>query len=84
MVKNEEFQSMKKVKFNSSYHVTLFIKYYQERIKQLENEYQYTITSGREGYLYVYLNDDENISSMFINEIRDMKKKLNFLEIKDV
>jgi len=83
MVKNEEFSSMKKVRFNSSYHVTLFLKYYQDRIKQIENEYRYTITSGREAYLYVYLNNDENISSMFINEIRDMKKRLNFLEIKD-
>ncbi len=32
----------------------------------------------------MYLNDDDNISSMFINEIRDMKKRLNFFEIKDV
>lgn len=74
---------MKKIRFNSAYHATLFLKYYQDRIRQLENEYRYTITNGREGYLYVYLNDDDIISSMFINEIRDMKKRLNFLEMKE-
>lgn len=58
---------MKKMKFNSAYHVTLFMKYYEDRIKQLENEYKYTLVSGKEGHLHVYLNDDESISSMFIN-----------------
>jgi hypothetical protein len=74
---------MKKIRFNSAYHATLFLKYYQERIRQLENEYRYTITNAREGYLYVYLNEDDTISSMFINEISDMKKRLNFLEMKE-
>jgi hypothetical protein len=82
MTKNEEFTTMKKIRFNSAYHVTLFLKYYENKIKQLENEYGYTITNGREGFLYVYLNE-ENISSMFVNEVRDMKKRLNFLEMKD-
>lgn len=76
--------TMKKMKFNSAYHVTLFMKYYEDRIKQLENEYRYTLVSGIEGHLHVYLNNDDNISSMFINEIRDMKKRLQFLEIKDM
>lgn len=40
--------------------------------------------SGIDGHLHVYLNDDDCISSMFINEIRDMKKRLQFLEIKDI
>lgn len=31
----------------------------------------------------VYLSHEENVSSMFVNEIREMKKKLNFLEVKD-
>ncbi len=38
---------MKKIRFNSAYHATLFLKYYQDRIRQLENEYRYTITNGR-------------------------------------
>lgn len=75
---------MKKMKFNSAYHVTLFMKYYEDRIKQMENEYRYTLVNGVEGNLHVYLNDDDEVSSMFINEIRDMKKRLQFLEIKDV
>ncbi len=74
---------MKRIRFNSAYHVTLFVKYFEDRIKQLENEYSYTLTSGKDGYFHVYLDNDDNVSSMFLNEIRDMKKKLNFLEVKD-
>ena len=43
------------------------MKYYDDRIKQLENEYRYTLVSGVDSHLHVYLNDDDSISSMFIN-----------------
>ena len=57
---------MKKISFTSSYHAHLFMKYYHQRVQQMENEYKYKIVEGKAGNLNIFLNE-EHISSLFIN-----------------
>ena len=65
-MKDEDYVSMKKISFTSSYHAHLFMKYYHQRVQQMENEYKYKIVEGKAGYLNIFLNE-EHISSLFLN-----------------